>query len=152
MSTMTNTPSRTFVRGYRRYGDARHAYDKLRAVAGIPEQRVTVVARGRASHETLPLGKIYRFTFGISALIGALVGVGLWAGGLASEGADAGGQAVFGAAIGVLVGFFVVAVIARLGARLEHEGELDEVTPREYGILVDPDYARDARDALDERS
>lgn len=149
---MANTPPQTQVRGYRRYGDARRAYDRLRASTGIPEQRVTVVARGRASREPLPLATLYRITFGVAALIGALVGVGLWAGGLASEGADPGGQAVFGASIGVVVGFFVAAAIARFHDRLEGEGELDDVTPREYGILVDPDYAPAARDALDSRS
>ena len=46
--------SRIFIRCYRHYGEAKHAYDQLRVVAGIPEKRMTVVARGLEWREPLP--------------------------------------------------------------------------------------------------
>ena len=46
--------SRIFVRCYRHYGEAKRAYDALRVVAGIPEKRMTVVARGLEWREPLP--------------------------------------------------------------------------------------------------
>ena len=46
--------SRVFVRCYRHYGEAKRAYDQLRVVAGIPDKRMTVVARGLEWREPLP--------------------------------------------------------------------------------------------------
>ena len=65
--------SRIFVRCYRHFADAKRAYDQLRVVAGIPDKRMTVVARGLEWREPLPLVALLKLAGGAGAGIGAAV-------------------------------------------------------------------------------
>ena len=140
--------SRIFVRCYRRYGDAKHAYDQLRVVAGIPDKRMTVVARGLEWRETLPLGTLYRITCGLAAVIGGVVGLVLWVLGFAAADVDGLTQTVMGALAGVVIGFAVGTAVAWLRESRGAGVETGHVEPRQYDILVEEDLAPVAREVL----
>jgi hypothetical protein len=161
-TTMTSDPSgsgyapepvssRVFVRCYRSYGDAKRAEDRLSAVAHIPEQRMTVVARGLEWRETLPLGTLYRLGCGLGSAAGAIVGFALWAFGLAAADIDALTQTVIAGAVGLALGFCVATVVARLRERHMGLADTAHVEPRQYDILVEEDLAATAREVLDPR-
>ncbi|HET6547303.1 MAG TPA: hypothetical protein VFG79_02520 [Solirubrobacter sp.] len=141
---------RVFVRCYRHYGDAKRAYDQLRVVAGIPEPRMSVVARGLDWREPLPPGRLYKLTCGFGALIGAAVGVLLWLVGLTSADSGIVLQAVFGAIAGVVIGFALGTTVAWLRADRTGHAETGHVHPRQYDILVEEELAPAARDVLGE--
>ena len=138
--------SRIFVRCYRHYGDAKRAYDQLRVVAGIPDKRMTVVARGLEWRESPAIGSLLKLAAGFGALMGAAVALVLWMLGFTDS--DWLAQTTFGAFVGVLVGPVVAAIVlwlrrARTGAETGH------VEPRQYDILVEEEYADTAREVLE---
>jgi hypothetical protein len=140
--------SRIFVRCYRHYGEAKRAYDQLRVVAGIPDRRMTVVARGLEWRETLPVETLYRIACGLATLIGGIVGFALWALGFAAADTDGVTQTVLAGLAGLVVGFVVATAIAWM--RRGRAGlETGHVEPRQYDILVEEDLAPVAREVLD---
>jgi hypothetical protein len=140
--------SRIFVRCYRQYGEAKHAYDVLRVVAGIPDKRMTVVARGLEWRESVPLGQLYKLSCGLAAVTGAIVGLVLYALGLAASDAHWLTQTVLAAAIGAGLGFVGATVIARLRDRRNGAVHTGHVEPRQYDILVEEQFAPKARRIL----
>ena len=140
--------SRIFVRCYRHYGDAKRAYDQLQVVAHIPDQGMTVVARGLEWREPLPLGTLYKLCCGLAALTGAMVGFTLWLLGLAARDVDWLTQSVFGALAGVVLGFVGATAMAWLRRERTGVAETGHVEPRQYDILVEEDYAPAARELL----
>jgi hypothetical protein len=140
--------TRIFVRCYRHYGDAKRAYDQLRVVAGIPDKRMTVVARGLEWRETLPTGRLYKVACVSAAAIGAAVGLLLWAVGLTSAGTEALTAMILGTLSGLVLGFVVATAIARLRARRNGIADTGHVEPRQYDILVEEDLAPAAREVL----
>jgi hypothetical protein len=140
--------SRIFVRCYRHYGDAKRAYDQLRVVAGIPDKRMTVVARGLEWRESLPVGRLYKVACTLAAGIGAAAGLSLWLIGLTSADAEALTAAMFGAVAGLVVGFVVASLVARLRGGRSGVGETGHIEPRQYDILVEEDFAPAAREVL----
>jgi hypothetical protein len=139
---------RVFVRCYRHYGEAKHAYDQLRVVAGIPEPRMTVVARGLEWRESLPPAKLYKLSCGFAALVGVAVGLLLWIMGLTSAGTGGLVQAVAGGLIGAAAGFVVATAVARLRAGRNGVAETGHVQPRQYDILVEEELAPAALEVL----
>jgi hypothetical protein len=148
-STPEPLSSRIFVRCYRHYGDAKRAYDQLRVVAGIPDKRMTVVARGLEWHESLPVGRLYKLSCSLAAATGAAVGFVLWVLGFAAADVDWVVQIAFGALAGLVIGFVVATVVAWL--RRDHTGvaETGHVEPRQYDILVEESLAPAAREVLE---
>ncbi len=142
--------SRIFVRCYRHYGDAKRAYDQLRVVAGIPEKRMTVVARGLEWRETLPLESLYRFACGLATLIGGIVGLALWALGFAAADVDGVTQTVIAALAGLVIGFVFATAVAWVRRSRSGVAETGHVEPRQYDILVEEDLAPVAREVLAE--
>ncbi len=140
--------ARVFVRCYRRYGDAKRAYDQLRVVGHIPDKRMTVVARGLEWRETLSIARLYKLACGVAALSGAAAAFALWLVGLTSGGTDWLTQTALGASVGVAGGFLVASVVARLR---NHRGiaETGHVEPRQYDILVEEDFVPVARRVLE---
>jgi hypothetical protein len=141
--------SRIFVRCYRHYGDAKRAYDQLRVVAGIPDKRMTVVARGLEWREPLPIGRLYKLSCSLAALTGAAVGLMLWLLGFAGADVDWVTQLVFGALAGLALGFVVATAVARLRRDLTGVAETGHVEPRQYDILVEESLAPAAREVLE---
>lgn len=160
MSTLeTNAPagfqpeplsSRIFVRCYRHYGDANHAYDQLRVVAGIPDKRMTVVARGLEWHEPLRTASLLKLASGVAAALGGVVGILLWTLGL--TGAHTGwlAQTVLGALAGALVGMVAAGAVAWLRGARAGLAQTGHVEPYQYDILVEEDLAPAAREVLGE--
>ncbi len=140
--------SRIFVRCYRHYGEAKRAYDQLRVVAGIPEKRMTVVARGLEWRESLPVTTLYKLALGLTALTGAVAGLVLWALGLTAAETEWPTQTVLGATAGVVAGFVGASVVARLRQRRNGIAETGHVEPRQYDILVEEHLAPAARQTL----
>ena len=140
--------SRIFVRCYRSYGYAKRAYDQLRVVAGIPDQRMTVVARGLEWRESLPIGSMVKLASAAGALVGGTVALVLWMLGFTDTGWLA--QTVLGAFAGVLAGL-LVAVIAAVVRRRDRPGVVapGHVEARQYDILVEDEYADTAREVLE---
>jgi hypothetical protein len=140
--------SRIFVRCYRRYGDAKRAYDQLRVVAGIPDKRMTVVARGLEWREPLPTARLYKLACGLAAAVAATAGLVLWFLGLAAAGRDWLTQVLFYGVAGAIVGFVVATVVAWLRQKRNGLAETGHVEPRQYDILVEEDLAPAAREVL----
>ena len=140
--------ARIFVRCYRRYGDAKRAYDQLRVVAGIPDQRMTVVARGLEWRETLPGSTLFKLALGLGALTGATVGLALWLLGLTAAQTGWLTQTVLAGLAGVVVGFVVAAIVGRLRQRRTGVAETGHVEPRQYDILVEEQFASAAHEVL----
>jgi hypothetical protein len=141
--------SRIFVRCYRHFRDAKHAYDQLRVVAGIPEKRMTVVARDLEWREPLPVVALLKLAASVGAGIGAIVALSLWLLGITDTGWLT--QTVLGALAGTAVGLLAAAVMATLRRRHAGVAETGHVEPRQYDILVEEDYAETARAILEER-
>jgi hypothetical protein len=141
--------SRIFVRCYRHYGDAKRAYDQLRVVAGIPDKRMTVVARGLEWREPLPLGRLFKLSCGLAALVGAAVGLFLWMAGYSGAQTDGLSQAVVAGIAGAAAGCVVAAIVAWLRSDRGGVAETGHVEPRQYDILVEEDLAPAAREVLD---
>jgi hypothetical protein len=140
--------ARVFVRCYRQYGEAKHAYDVLRVVAGIPDKRMTVVARGLEWHESLPAGRLYKLACALAAFTGAIVAVTLYALGLAAGDTHWLTQSLFGAMAGCALGFVGATVVARLRARRGGGVATGHVEPRQFDILVEEELAPTALDVL----
>jgi hypothetical protein len=140
--------SRVFIRCYRHYGDAKHAYDQLRVVAGIPEQRMTVVARGLEWREPLSHGALLKITSGGGASLGALLGLTLWLLGFAASNSDWVSQTVFAGIFGALAGAAAGVVVAGLRDRRRGVAQTGHVEPRQYDILVEEQLAQEAREVL----
>lgn len=141
--------SRIFVRCYRRYGEAKRAYDALRVVAGIPEKRMTVVARGLEWREPLPATSLFKLASGAGAGIGAVVALALWMLGLTASQTGWLWQTVLGGLTGVLVGLVGATVVARLRSDRTGVAESGHVEPRQYDILVEEELAPIAREVLE---
>jgi hypothetical protein len=137
--------SRIFVRCYRHFRDAKQAYDQLRVVAGIPDKRMTVVARGLEWREPLPVVALLKLAAGAGTGIGAIVALSLWLLGITDTGWLT--QTVLGALAGTAAGLLAAAVF-----RWRHASvvEMGHVEPRQYDILVEEDYAEAARAVLEE--
>jgi hypothetical protein len=140
--------SRIFVRCYGRYTDAKRAYDQLRVVAGIPDKRMTVVARGLEWREALPVETLYRVACSLATLSGAVVGLALWALGFAAADIDGLTQTIFAALAGLIVGFIVATATAWLRQARPGMAGTGHVEPRQYDILVEEDLAPVAREVL----
>ena len=140
--------SRIFVRSYHHYGDAKRAHDQLRVVAGIPDKRMTVVARGLEWRETLPVETLYRVACGLATLTGAIVGFALWAIGFAAADVDGLTQTVSAALAGLIIGFAVATTVAWVRHSRPGLAEMGHVEPHRYDILVEEELAPVAREAL----
>jgi hypothetical protein len=141
--------SRIFVRCYRHYGEAKHAYDQLRVVARIPDKRMTVVARGLEWREPISVGNVYKLACGIAGVTGAAVGLVLWALGLAAADVDWLMQTVLAAVTGAAIGFCVAIAVTALRERRSGVVETGHVEPRQYDILVEEELAPVAREVLE---
>ncbi len=141
--------SRIFVRCYRHFADAKRAYDQLRVVAGIPDKRMTVVARGLEWREPLPLVALLKLAGGAGAGIGAAVAFVLWMFGLTDSGWPA--QTILGAVAGAAAGLLAAGVVTALRGRRAGLAETGHVEPQQYDILVEEDYAEAARTVLEAR-
>jgi hypothetical protein len=141
--------SRIFVRCYRHYGEAKRAYDALRVVAGIPEQRMTVVARGLEWREPLPATSLVKLTAGAGAGLGGIVGLVLWMLGFTASQTSWLTQTILGGLAGVLVGLVAAAAVAWLRRDRNGVSETGHVEPRQYDILVEEDLAPAARRVLE---
>jgi hypothetical protein len=141
--------SRVFVRCYRHYAEAKRAYDQLRVVAGIPDTRMTVVARGLEWREPLPLASLVPYGAGSGATIGGIVGLLLWILGFAD--ADTGwlAQTVFGALAGVAAGLLSAVAVAWTRRGRTSGVQTGHVEPRQYDILVEEEFVPVAREVLD---
>ena len=139
--------SRIFVRCYGHFRDAKRAYDQLRVVAGIPDKRMTVVARGLEWREPLPAVALLKLAAGAGAGIGAIVALSLWLLGVTDTGWLA--QTVLGALAGAAAGLATAAVTAILRRRHTSVAETGHVEPRQYDILVEEEYADAARAVLE---
>ena len=139
--------SRIFIRCYRHFRDARRAYDQLRVVAGIPDKRMTVVARNLEWREPLPDIALLRLAAGAGAGIGAIVALSLWLLGITDTGWLA--QTALGALAGAAAGLAAAAGVAVLRHRHAGVAETGHVEPRQYDILVEEDYAEAARAVLE---
>jgi hypothetical protein len=140
--------SRVFIRCYRHYGEAKRAYDELRVVAGIPDKRMTVVARGLEWREPFSHGALLKILSGSGAALGALVGFILWLLGFGGADGDWASQTMFAAVIGALTGAAAGVVVARLRDRRRGLAQTGHVEPRQYDILVEEQFAPEARDVL----
>jgi hypothetical protein len=140
--------TRIFVRCYRHYGDAKRAYDQLRVVAGIPDKRMTVVARELEWREPFPVARLYKVACTLAAAIGAAAGLLLWTIGLTSADAPALTVMLLGAVAGLVVGFVVASTVARVRGSRTGVAETGHVEPRQYDILVEEDLAPAAREVL----
>jgi hypothetical protein len=140
--------ARIFVRCYRHYGEAKHAYDMLRVVAGIPDKRMTVVARGLEWRESVPIGRLYQLSCSLAAIMGAVVGLVLYALGLTATDVHWVTQAALAAVVAAALGFVGATVIARLRARRGGNVRTGHVEPRQYDILVEEPLATKARQVL----
>lgn len=143
--------TRVFVRCYRHYGDAKRGYDQLRVVAGIPDKRMTVVARGLEWQETLPVGTLYRMACGLASLVGSVSGLVLWALGFTGSSTSWLTQTVLAGIAGVAVGFVIATAVAWLRKDRSGKAETGHVTPKQYDILVEEDFAETARQTLADR-
>jgi hypothetical protein len=141
--------SRIFVRCYGHFADAKRAYDELRVVAGIPDKRMTVVARGLEWREPLPAFTLAKLAGGTGAAIGAAVAFVLWVFGLTNTGWLA--QTVLGGVAGVAAGLLAAGLVAAARRRRGGLAETGHVEPRQYDILVEEDYADAARTVLEAR-
>jgi hypothetical protein len=141
--------SRIFVRCYRHFADAKRAYDELRVVAGIPDKRMTVVARGLEWREPLPPAALAKLAGGAGAGIGAAVAFVLWLFGLTDAAWLA--QTVLGGVAGAGAGLLAAGVVAALRRRRTGLAETGHVEPQQYDILVEEDYADAARTVLEAR-
>jgi hypothetical protein len=139
--------SRIFVRCYRRFRDANRAYDQLRVVAGIPDKRMTVVARNLEWRESLPAGALLKLAAGAGTGIGAVVALSLWLLGITDTGWLA--QTVLGALAGLAAGLVAAAGVIVLRRRYTGVAQTGHVEPRQYDILVEEDYAEAARAVLE---
>jgi hypothetical protein len=139
--------SRIFVRCYRHFRDARRAYDQLRVVAGIPDKRMTVVARGLEWHEPLSAVALLKLAASAGTGIGAIVGLSLWLLGITDTGWLA--QTVLGALAGAAAALATAAVTAVLRRRHSGVAETGHVEPHQYDILVEEEYADAARAVLE---
>jgi hypothetical protein len=137
--------SRIFVRCYRRYEDAKRAYDQLCVVGHIPDKRMTVVARGLEWRETLPPATLYKLSCGLAAAIGGAVGLLLWMIGFAATDSNWFAQTAFGALAGLLAGFCAATAVAYLRRGAVATGHVE---PRQYDILVEEELAPAAREVL----
>jgi hypothetical protein len=140
--------SRIFIRCYRHYGDAKCAYDQLRVVAGIPDKRMTVVARGLEWREPLSHGALLKGLTVGGAALSALVGFVLWLLGFSGSGDDWASQTFFAGVVGALAGAAVGVVVARLRDRRRGMVQTGHVEPRQYDILVEEQLAPRAREVL----
>jgi hypothetical protein len=141
--------SRIFVRCYRHYGEAKRAHDELQVVARIPDQRMTVVARGLEWREPLPFGRLCKLSCTLAALTGAVVGFALWLLGLAASDVDWLTQAILGAIVGLALGFVAAMSVAWLRRDRDGVADTGHVEPRHYDILVEEEYAPAARELLE---
>jgi hypothetical protein len=140
--------SRVFIRCYRHYGEAKQAYDELRVVAGIPDRRMTVVARGLEWREPVSHGALLKVLSGAGAALGALVGLMLWLLGFGGANGDWASQTLFAAAVGALAGAAAGVVVARVRDRRRGLAQTGHVEPHQYDILVEEQLAPKARDVL----
>jgi hypothetical protein len=141
--------SRIFVRCYRHYGDAKRAYDALRVVAGIPEKRMTVVARGLEWREPLPAAALLKLASGAGAAVGGIVGLVLWMFGFTASQTGWLSQTILGALAGVFAGLVAAIVAAWLRRDRTGIAATGHVEPRQYDILVEEDLAPVARELLE---
>ena len=140
--------SRVFVRCYRHYGEAKRAYDQLRVVAGIPDKRMTVVARGLEWREPLSHGALLKLMAGGGAVMGAVVGLVLWLLGFAGSTTDWGSVTLAAALVGTFAGAATAVIVARLREQRRGGVQTGHVEPRQYDILVEEPLAAKARDVL----
>lgn len=141
--------SRIFVRCYRHYGEAKRAYDALRVVAGIPEKRMTVVARGLEWREPLPTASLVKLTSGAGASVGGVVGLLLWMLGFTASQTSWLTQTMLGGLAGGLAGLLAAAGVAWMRRDRNGVGETGHVEPRQYDILVEEDLAPAAHEVLE---
>ncbi len=141
--------ARVFIRCYRTYHEARRAYDQLRVVARIPDQKMIVIARGLRWRQPLDVVAAARIGGFAGAVIGGLAGLMLWSLDYTEAGTAWVSQTLVAALAGALVGVIGGAAWVATTRRSPDVPETGHVDPVQYDILVDEEHVPRAQEVLE---